>query len=230
MESFSSYCNVSINEEVFETEYQQFVEYVEQDIIREFSLPAVLKSKIDFIKDLADKTMMNMVDLFKIFKDKKVFKFMSYFGWSINKLFTFVRKGFKEYHKVINILTKKIHESRVGKKWEDFVIEMDTFIKNHPYLKRLGGVAVASILAYIWFNMTFLGDFSFDFDISDMLNALAGKFSLIDLFTGEEGIKLLLLLFTGKMGLTFPWPSPTSVLFITAVLYSLGKIYKSKLN
>ncbi len=234
MESFSSYCNISINEEVFETEYQQFVEYVEQDIIREFSLPAVLKSKIDFIKDLADKTMMNMVDLFKIFKDKKVFKFMSYFGWSINKLFAFVRKGFKEYHKVINILTKKIHESKAGQKWDAFVLDMDTFIKNHPYLKRLGGVAVASILAYIWFNMTFTGSVEYDFNMNDMLLALAGNYSLVDIFSGAEGIKLLMFFVTGKMGLTFPWPGASAIQFILAVTVALsimaGVKVKNRIN
>ena len=234
MESFTSYCNISINEEVVEQEYKLFIEYVEQDIICEISLPAVLKSKIDFIKELADKTMMSMVDLFKIFKDKKVFKFMSYFGWSISKLFSFVRKGFKEYHKVINILTKKVAESRAGKKWEEFVIDMEAFITNHPSLKRIGGVAVASILVYIWFNMTFSGSVEYDFNMGDMLRALAGNYSLVDIFTGEEGIKLLMFLVTGKMGLTFPWPGATAIQFILAVITTLGIMggikVKNKLN
>lgn len=234
MESFGSFLNISINEEVVEQEYKLFVEYVEQDIICEFSLPAVLKSKIDFIKELADKTMMSMIDLFKIFKNKKVFKFMSYFNWNINKLFTFVRKGFKEYHKVINILTKKIHESKAGQKWEAFVIDMETFIKSHPSLKRIGGIAVASILIYIWFNMTFTGSVEYDFNMNDMLAALAGNYSLVDIFTGEEGIKLLMFLVTGKMGLTFPWPGATAIQFILAVVTTLGIMggikVKNKLN
>lgn len=234
MESFGSFLNISINEEVVEQEYKLFVEYVEQDIICEFSLPAVLKSKIDFIKELADKTMMSMIDLFKIFKDKKVFKFMSYFSWNINKLFTFVRKGFKEYHKVINILSKKIHESKAGQKWEAFVIDMETFIKSHPSLKRIGGIAVASILIYIWFNMTFTGSVEYDFNMNDMLAALAGNYSLVDIFTGEEGIKLLMFLVTGKMGLTFPWPGATAIQFILAVVTTLGIMggikVKNKLN
>lgn len=222
MESFSSYCNISINEEVFETEYQQFVEYVEQDIIREFSLPAVLKSKIDFIKDLADKTMMNMVELFKIFKDKKVFKFMSYFGWSINKLFAFVRKGFKEYHAFMDIVAKKISESKAGMKWEELVIYLEDLLKTHPKLKKIGGVAVASILAYIWFNMTFTGSAEYDFNMGDMLTALAGSYSLSALFAGDKGIKLLVFLVTGKLGLSFPWPGAQVVQFTAAVILTLG--------
>ena len=67
-----------------------------------------------------------------------------------------------------------------------------------------------------------------------MLQALAGNYDIIDLFTGEEGIKLLLFLVTGKMGLTFPWPGANTVQFILAVVTTLGIMggikVKSKLN
>ena len=67
-----------------------------------------------------------------------------------------------------------------------------------------------------------------------MLQALSGKYDMISLFTGEDGIKLLMFLVTGKMCLTFPWPGASTAQFIIAVITTLGIMggikIKNKLN
>jgi hypothetical protein len=63
-----------------------------------------------------------------------------------------------------------------------------------------------------------------------VLAALGGKFSLSQIFAGKDGMKLLLLFATGVIGLSFPWPGPTSVKFLTAVVKSVAKWAKTKLT
>jgi hypothetical protein len=77
--------------------------------------------------------------------------------------------------------------------------------------------------------MTFTGDFEYDFNLVDVLAALGGKFSLSQIFAGKDGMKLLLLFATGVIGLSFPWPGPTSVKFLTAVVKSIAQWAKIKL-
>lgn len=222
METFSQFYEIR--------EYEEFVDYFESDTLYEEILNESLRKKVDFVQELAKKTGTNIKDLFAIFKDTNVFKFMSYFGWSITKLFKFIREGFKQYHKVINILSSKIYKSKFGQKWDVVLKDVDDIIQSHPVLSKLTGVAVASILAYIWFNMTFTGSLEYDFNMTDMLAALAGKFTLVDIFSGEEGIKLLMLFLTGKMGLSFPWPGPSTVQFLVAVTATLAIVATVKLK
>jgi len=113
---------------------------------------------------------------------------------------------------------------------DDKLKDLDNFLKNHPKIKRIAGIGVAALLIYIWFNMTFTGDFEYDFNLVDVLAALGGKFSLSQIFAGKDGMKLLLLFATGVIGLSFPWPGPTSIKFLTAVVQSVAKWAKTKLT
>jgi len=56
-----------------------------------------------------------------------------------------------------------------------------------------------------------------------ILNALAGKFALADLFGGPGGMTLLLAIAIGmSTGASFPWPSPASIKFISAIIGTLA--------
>lgn len=212
-------------------EYQEFINFLDAGaIINEDLISESLKDKLTFFKDLATETGANIKEIYAIFKDADVFKFMSYFKWSIVKLFEFIREGFKQYHKILGILAKKIHQSQAGQSWDAFVRDMDDFLTNHPVLARLGGIAVASILVYIWFNMTFTGSPEYDFNMTDILTALTGKYTLAAIFSGEEGIKLLLLFVTGKLGLSFPWPGPATIQFTVGVVTTLATMAAVKLK
>jgi hypothetical protein len=78
--------------------------------------------------------------------------------------------------------------------------------------------------------MTFTGNADYDFDMSDMILALGGGFSLSALFGGPEGTALLMLFATGMLGLSFPWPGPQHIQFVGAVLYGSAKLVGQKLT
>lgn len=184
-----------------------------------------LRDKVAFVKKLAKTLGTGIKKLSKIFLNKVVYQFFSMVGWSLRKLFEIVKKGFDLYEDLQRAIAKYIHESKVGEWTERELRKLHIFLeRNHPFFKRAAGVAVAGMLIFIWLNMTFTGHPFYDFDLSDMVAALAGDFVLYEIFAGEDGIRLLMLFATGfLLGLSFPWPGPQHIQFVSAVTYGAAK-------
>jgi len=187
-------------------------------------LTSGIKSKIDFIKAVAEYGNNKLEDVVKLFKDSRVFKFFSQIKFSLDVLWKHIKTGFKTYVDIQKIIAQYIAKTKIGKWTEDALRDLDRFLQSHPAIKRIAGVAVAGMLLYIWLNMSFTGDFNYDFNFADLLSALAGKFSLPQLFAGEDGIRMLLLFATGIIGLSFPWPGATSTKFVVALLNGLRRV------
>jgi len=229
-----------ITTEEVEQEYTEFWEYVEKfDFLGEAFLldegiisriTGHIKKKLTFIKDLAMQTGFKAIELLKMFKDSRVFKFFSLIGWSFEKLFQLLKRGFRLGHDLADAISEYLAKTKVGKWTEEELKKLDIFLKSHPKTRKVGGVAVAALLVYIWFNMTFTGDAGYDFDMSSMLGALQGNYALASIFAGKDGFKLLGLFITGLAGLTFPWPGSGSVKFISAIIQTIVRKIKSKVS
>lgn len=218
-------------------EYQEFLEYAylsnygEREIFYESIFSTRLRDKIEFVKDLAKSTGKGISEIFKLFIQKPVFNFFQSIGWSIKKLFEIIKKGWKAYTQIYDIIGKWISENKITQFTRDNLKKLDNFLKTHPILKRITGVVVAGILIYVWTTMSFTGHLIQDFDLVDAWNALLGKFSLSDLFTSPVGSKMLFLFLTGStLGLSFPWPGTLSVKFIVAIINSLYLLFKNKIK
>ncbi len=86
--------------------------------------------------------------------------------------------------------------------------KIDDFLDKHPNVKKLGGPLVAGALVYQWQNMSFSGDFNDDFDVTSIIDAIAGDYSVHDLTSTSSGAKALTQLAVGLATggtLTFPW-------------------------
>lgn len=212
-----------------EWEYQQFVKWADGEL-DEAIIPPGLKRKFQFITDLAAKLKTNVKKLIQLFKNKNVFTFFQKINWDWNKLYKILRLGYEGHKKIIGAVGEFLHNTPVGKWTEEKLRELDKFLQNHPKLKRLTGVAVAAILAYIWFNMTFTGNPLYDFGMDDLIDAIAGNFTLSSIFAGPDGMKLLTLFATGVLGLSFPWPGPAKVQFAFAIIQTLARKVGIKLK
>jgi hypothetical protein len=199
-------------------------------MVNEFSIPSFLSKQYNFVKDLASNISVSIKDLAKLFMNKTVFNFFSKIKWSFEFVFDLAKKGLRIYREVLDVIGEYVAKTKVGRWTDDKLRDLDNFLKTHPKIKRIAGIGVAALLIYIWFNMTFTGDFEYDFNLVDVLAALGGKFSLSQIFAGKDGMKLLLLFATGVIGLSFPWPGPTSIKFLTAAVQSVAKWAKTKLT
>ena len=65
-----------------------------------------------------------------------------------------------------------------------------------------------------------------DFDFTEIMEALDGKYDLHHLLGGGHGIRLLAIMATAVTGVGFHYASPKAVNFIVALLYSLQKTLK----
>jgi hypothetical protein len=229
--------NISLRDLVTEIQYDEFVSFVREykldedcSMINELGIPSRLKKVWGFIKELASLASLKLIDLVKLFMDKVVFKFFAKIKFSMDWLFKLVKKGFKAYKDVIKAIGDYLASTKVGKWTEEKLKDLDAFLATHPKTKRIAGMAVAGILIYIWLNMTFTGNADYDFDMTDMILALGGGFTLSSLFAGPEGMALLTLFATGMIGLSFPWPGPQHFQFIGAVLYGSAKLVGKKLR
>lgn len=177
---------------------------------------------LEEIKEGAPKSVNKWIE---ILKNKKIFKFFQKIGFSLKKFYDFVKKGFDACHKyLLDPIAEYVRETKVGKWTRAEVLKLDKWLKAHPKLKRVTGVAVAALLIYINLNMSYLGDYSYDFNMDDVVSALEGNFLLTDIFTSTGGTKMLMLLVTGVLGISFPWNGPTKLVSITTqILYSWVK-------
>lgn len=191
------------------------------------SLASGIKDKIDFIKKIAEVLGKNVTDIIELFKDKKVFKIFTIIGFSINKIVDLYKSGVKTYNNIQNILAAKIASLGGVKYIKKNLHVLDDFFNEHPILKKLGGVAVAGLLFYIWCNMAYSVDIQYSLDFTDILQALAGKFSLGDLFASESGVSMLIYLASGALlGLSFPIPGAQAYHIVTGLIWSAYRIVK----
>jgi hypothetical protein len=190
------------------------------------TLTAGIKSKLDFIKSVAQYGAMKLEDVVSLFKDSRVFKFFNAIRFNLNKLWSYIKVGFNAYVDIQKVIAEYVAQTKIVKWTTAALHSLDDFLQNHPKVKRIGGFAVAGMLIYIWLNMSFTGDANFDFDFSDILRAAGGTYSLSSLFGGTDGTRMLLLFAAGMIGLTFPWPGPTHVKLIVALVNGLRKLIK----
>lgn len=194
------------------------------------SAGAAIKARVEWLSDLAKATKVRLSDLVQLFKDTRVYRIFAAVGWSMQRLHDLLRRGFAAYRTLLGAVAEYAAQTRVGRWTEDKLRGLDAWLQRHPKLARIGGLAVAGLLVYIWFHMTFTGDATYDFGMDDVLKALSGEFSLAKLFSGRDGMKLLMLFATGMLGLSFPWPGSPGVLFTASVVQSLARKFGARLR
>lgn len=187
-------------------------------------LSSGIKSKLNFIKSIAEYSAMKLEDIITLFKDSRVFRFFNAIRFNLNILWKYIKAGFSAYIELQKAIAEYIAKTKVVKWTTEALKKLDEFLQSHPRVRRIGGFAVAGMLIYIWLNMSFTGDFNYDFDFTDILLAIGGKYSLATLFGGPDGTRMLLLFATGMIGLSFPWPGPTHIQFVGALINGLRKL------
>jgi len=183
-----------------------------------------------FFSEVADAVGAKLAEVVEFFKDSRVLRFFSKIGWSFKKFYDLLKRGYQAYKDLINAISEYLAKTKVGKWTTEELQKLDGWLKKHPKTKRLAGAGLAAFVIYLWFYTAFTGDLDWDFDMTDVFGALAGNVGWADVFGGAEGTKLLLAFVTGSaLGLSFPFPGPTTVHFIGAVILSLAKWLKKKI-
>jgi hypothetical protein len=213
----------------------QILEYIEMNPLEEGFLDNIMdklssgiKKKIDFIKEVAKIAGNNLKDLLQMFKDTRFFKIFQVIGFQIKKIINLFKLGIKTYNNIQNILAEKIASLGGVKYIKKNLHVLDDWFNEHPVMKKIGGVAVAGLLFYIWTQMSFTPDLEYSMDFKDIINGLMGNFSLGELFASPSGVTMLIYLASGMLlGLSAPWPGKQSTQIIGGLIFSSYRLIQS---
>lgn len=227
---------LKFEEYINEQEYQEFLyfcELVEKEQINEaLALGSYFGKMWEVIQSIVSTIGIKVNEILSFLKNKVVFNIFKSVNFSLTKLYELIRQGYEEFTGFRDSLAKYIAKHPLVQNVDGYAKWLDDFLKQYPILKKMSGAILAYMLFYIWMNsISFTGDPEFDFNIGDMWDALLGKKGFYDIFGGENGVKMLTFILTNKLGgLTFPWPGATSVQFVFALFYTIGRAIGKKIK
>ena len=190
----------------------------------------------NFLKDWSKKSKQPFEKVNKSLNNKNTFAVAKLNDFSVDKLFDSAKKGFKTYQKIINYVPDKIakvlQKTKFGKEKDKALGKLDDYLKKHPNLKRVMGIAAGASNTYAWTKMTFIGDPEYDLDLSAAAAAAAlGDYTMSDLFSGQLGTKFLMLTAVGATtGLTMPYTKVlgTAGTFTAGISFGAYRAYKKR--
>tara|TARA_Y100001970_G_scaffold290936_1_gene426316 strand:- start:317 stop:4162 length:3846 start_codon:yes stop_codon:yes gene_type:complete len=190
----------------------------------------------NFLKDWSKKSKQPLDKINKSMNNKNTFAVAKLNDFSVDKVFDSAKKGFTTFQKVMNYVPDKVsgvlHKTKFGKKKDKALEKVDDYLKKHPKLKRIMGVAAGAAITYAWTKMTFVGDPEYDLDLSAAASAAAlGDYTMSDLFSGELGTKFLVLTAVGAgTGLTMPYTKVlgTAGTFAAGIGFGAYRAYKKR--
>jgi hypothetical protein len=195
--------------------------------IRAWSVPGALGA---FIKEakaalakIAEASGESIDALMEAFKSKDLFTVFKACGFSLKKLYQAVTSLTGLIPKGIQSVFQALQDSKVFQALKSGTMKIDEFFAEHPILQKLVGPALAGLLLWIWLNSAFTGDPDFDLDISSVAAALAGRFSIQDLFASPAGLTSLAALGAGFTGIGAVWLGTNIANLILALLFTGAK-------
>jgi len=173
----------------------------------------------DEILKLVDTLKVGLMDIINALKERSVFGVLRAIGFKIKLLVKAISELGRILREGLLRVFAEISRNKYVQKIRAGVMKIDELLDRYPLLKKLAGIAVAGLLLYIWLNMTFIGDLEYDMNIAGMVAALAGAYSLADLFVSPEGLMMITLFATGGL-ISAPWLGASTLNLTLALVYT----------
>lgn len=171
------------------------------------------------ILKLAETLKVGLLDIINALKERSVFGVLRAIGFKIKLLVKAISELGRIFREGLLRVFAEISKNKYVQKIRSGVMKVDDLLDKYPLLKKLAGIAVAGLLLYIWLNMTFIGDLEYDMNISAMVAALGGAYSLADIFASPEGLMMITLFATGGL-ISAPWLGASTLNLTLALVYT----------
>lgn len=189
--TYAIYCSVLDN----------MARLADQQVAFEFTFPSGLVKAFGDMKEhlqqIADDFKVGFAEVIKAFKQKDIFALLKGIGFNIKAMWKALHTFTALVPKGLFNVFDKLVKSGALDKLKSGAMKIDELLHAHPILARLGGIAIAGLLLWIWFNMSFTGNPQFDLNVDTILMAFHGHYSLTDLFLSPDGLTMLTLLGAG---------------------------------
>jgi len=173
---------------------------------------------ITFVLDIAKTIGTSVKSVVKLLKDRVVLKLFNKVGWSFDKLYRAVKEGIKDLKEVSKSIYAYVKENGISMSVLKAGLWIEDWMDKYPNFKRYG---VGLMILAAWFVMSFTGDLSYDFDLSEVVDAFAGNLSLAAFITSPEGAKFMVLIAMGWVGAGVMLPGSALSQFVVAVINTL---------
>lgn len=176
------------------------------------------------ISELAKEKGIQLKDLAKAFADKGLFNLLKSVKFNLSGLVKALHLASSLIDKGLLKVFHQLQDTGLIAKLRSGAIKLNDLIVKYPILKHVTGIAIAGLLLYMWISMSFTGNVSNDFDLSNVIDALQGNFSLDQLLLSPSGMKDIFLCIVGvTTGISFPYLLGSGVLLLGALAYTVLK-------
>lgn len=191
-------------------------------------IPGIFQEIRDALHEISVDFKLELSDIITALKNRDVFKLLKSVGFGLTL------KSFRAFSKIlsspVNRAFKELHDTKIFKKFRDNRDEIRDFLDRHPVIKKISGLALAGLLLYIWFNMTFIGALQYDMDLSDVMDAVRGSYTIEHFLTSPDLVKYLTLFLTGFVGgISVVWLGHSIYNLVLAITYTFYKKNKPQL-
>jgi hypothetical protein len=215
-------------------------------LFKEAELDEGIKEIWNFIKELATSAALKIGDLVRALKNKKIFTFFAAFDFNPKNVVKAFKGVYDFTKKMAHFIPGNIAKGLL-KGWKtlpeesrqaviDGVKKADRFIKS---MGKFGNIVFSTFLVWVWLQAGLVGgDVTYDFDLSEPIDALRGRLTVSRFFLGdnEDGtnkdgsvslaLEYLGLIIYGKMGIggIIPYAQFSNATFLTvSILQYLAK-------
>lgn len=227
MTKFNNYLN---EEQIIESiDFELYCQLISPDIDENFLrnlkdkgmefLLKVFKPIKDTLLKIAGDFKVGISEVVSAFRERSIFNFLKAVRFNIGVLLRSIGEVGKLVRQGLMKVFEEISKSGVIQQLRKGTLKIDQFLDQYPLLKRIGGIAVAGLLLYIWLSMTFIGDLDYDFNWGDIIGALSGSFTITDLFLSPSGLMMITLFLTGGL-ISVPWLGSSSYNILVALFYT----------
>ena len=152
-----------------------------------------------FFIDVAKAVGASLSSVVSLFKDSRVVRFFQKIGWSFARLWKILKEGQSSARKFADIVKDYVRESGAVRWTRDEIYKFDEWLAK-PENKRKKmwiGAALGAIFVYLWWLEADTGDAAFDWDISEVTDAVTGNYSISSFLMGPDGVQLMALVAAG---------------------------------
>lgn len=200
---------------------------VDQYDVRAFSLPPVLQGFIaslrEFLQPVAEELGASIKELAAALATRNMFRFLRGLRFSLAGLLRGMHALSALLPRGLNAMFSNLQHTELYRKFQNGVAVVDDFLNEYPILKKLAGPALAAFLFWMWLNVSFVGNPTTDFDLSNIGRALVGQYTLREFLASPEALTSFLLLATGAFGVSVPWLGKTAYNLTLAIVFTALK-------
>jgi len=179
----------------------------------------VFKPIKDEILSIAKDFKISVSEIVKAFKQRDIHRLLVACHFNVKTLIRAIGEFGEFWIRGLRSIFEEIARNKYFQKIRSGLMKLDDLLEMYPMLKKVSGPAVAGLLLYVWLNSSFTGKMSVDMDLSSILAALRGNYSLADLIASPDGMFMITLFATGGL-ISATWLSSSTSNLILALLYT----------